>query len=79
MVSPAHFDIGYSDSYMVMPFSKTKNENGVEFSVKSNYHEEEINKQIFGYTKSKRQGRAHISYLHSQSLNYNCVSRVDCN
>ena len=45
MVSSAQFDMGYNDSYMVMPLSKTKIENNTEWTVKGNF-EEEINKRI---------------------------------
>lgn len=44
MVSGLDFNIGYNGSYMLMPLSKTKIENGIEFTVKSNNFDEEINK-----------------------------------
>lgn len=43
MVSSISFNMGYNGSYMIMPFAKTKNENGIDLSVNSNFHEEEIN------------------------------------
>lgn len=45
MVASASFNMGYNGSYMVMPLAKTKTENSIDFSVKSNFHEEEINNE----------------------------------